>query len=368
MNNLWRYKRNNKPYIRIIFLILILLIVLAVVIKLSGIKPKNKVPIVVLKSITAEDAYKRGMDIINHVWEYNSAGNGNKQEESVIIPGYLKNINRTRVCGIPYCWGGYLSTDKSNSSYADNFDDAIKKGYTAGNVHCSGKYIERTAGLDCSGFVSAVFDLPDKCSTKTMYTCFDEISFSDLKPMDILNSEGKHCYVYLGKSQDGKGIITMEASVDRSIPASGKTLVRYRSSLQVKKSMLLEGYKAMRYKKLISPKNESFQDKYEYNNTPDMAAYIKKDLIYRGTIDYIEDKDYYFMKSTDKRKMVLEIDELSKTVEFSLTDLSGKELLKGNKPGKYSFNLTKGGALICFKQNQCEYRKNGKEGYAFILK
>ena len=173
-------------YIKLYLIIIILLIILFILANsMRKHSPKLNEP-KIIKSMTRSLAYNRGMDIINYVWEYSSYKNGVNENKEVELPTYLKNKETVKTSGIPYCWGGFLSLDISNKSGVKNFSDAINKGYTAGNVFCDGIYKDNTAGMDCAGFVSAVFMLPEKCSTQSLKQYFKEIDFNDLLPMDIM--------------------------------------------------------------------------------------------------------------------------------------------------------------------------------------
>jgi hypothetical protein len=140
---------------------------------------------IVIKKITRSETFKRGMDIINYIWEYDAVKNGSKYDINVTLPNYLKDVKKVKVLGLPYCWGGSTALDMSNRTDVNNFQDALKKGYTAGNVYCVGNYKYHTMGLDCSGFVCSVFKIPERCGTKDLYKYFNEIDINKLKPMDI---------------------------------------------------------------------------------------------------------------------------------------------------------------------------------------
>lgn len=73
----------------------------------------------------------------------------------------------------------------------NNFLQAINQGAFAGNVDITDgySYIPGTAGIDCSGFVQAVFNIDDyKISTSTMFDkYFKRIDLNSIKHMDILD-------------------------------------------------------------------------------------------------------------------------------------------------------------------------------------
>lgn len=160
----YKYKKNN--FIFIIFKIYLFIFVLSlIIIFILLLKPNEKSNVIDnIEKIKRSTAYKRGMEMINYTWQFDYLKNGINSEE-IIMPRYLKDGQL--VSGIPYCWGGYVSLDLSNQPQVKNFKDALQKGYIAGNINTSGGYKPLTAGLDCSGFVSAVYKLPQKHLQRT---------------------------------------------------------------------------------------------------------------------------------------------------------------------------------------------------------
>lgn len=158
----------RKLFVRLVIAIL-LLIFIFFLLKIE----KEKIQV---KKVTRQEAYKRAMEIINFVWEYQPKV---FNRDDIKLPNFLGN-ERKIVVGIPYCWGGYISVDISDRIDVKNFKDAIEKDYVPGNVLTEGGYKAKTAGLDCSGFVGAVYNLPEKVSTKTLKRYFKYISIKKL--------------------------------------------------------------------------------------------------------------------------------------------------------------------------------------------
>lgn len=119
-------------------------------------------------SMTRDEAEQRALSIINYQWTCNVSNR--KSISGVTIPDYLRNVTLPySAVGIPYCWGGFDSLDSSSQPGSWNdFLSAIAYGANAGNVNCSGGYKSGTAGLDCSGFVSAVIALGSHWPTTTL--------------------------------------------------------------------------------------------------------------------------------------------------------------------------------------------------------
>lgn len=258
-----KWKKYRKPKrkatvldsIIVYLVILLVLIIFSLVLKMicnnQIVKKSTPQKKVVIGDIKRSEAYERGMNIINYRWEFNPEKNGTKGNIEVELPNYLKNEKEAKFIGLPYCWGGYLSVDKSNVPDIENFQDAIDHGYTAGNVDCSGSYKKNTAGLDCSGFVCAVFNISEKTDTSNLKLYFNKIKRKNLKPMDILNCEKKHVFIFLKDSEDKKGIITMEATLGKNSKIGGRTVINYRSWDYINKGEDGKPYVAMRYKKII---------------------------------------------------------------------------------------------------------------------
>jgi hypothetical protein len=83
----------------------------------------------------------------------------------------------------------------------------------AGNVKTQGNYKANTAGLDCSGFVSAVWELSSKVGTyaiKDSRSLTEVITRSNLLVMDAaVNAD----HVVLKKGEDTGGLSTAEATL-----------------------------------------------------------------------------------------------------------------------------------------------------------
>lgn len=341
---------------------------------IKNIKPKTKITNkanptnqkVVINKISRSKAFKRGMDIINYVWNYNVNNNGIKNDKLIDLPNYLKGEKQITTSGLPYCWGGYLSLDKSGIFNIKNFQDSIKKGYTAGNVNCTGNYKSFTAGLDCSGFVCAVFNIPSKYGTGTLEKYFKNIDEKDLKPMDILDCKAEHVFIYLKETNDKKGILTMESSVNRYAQNSEKTNIYYRSWESIKKGVGGKPYVAMRYKGIVEDKVEGFKDSNEFNNETKYATLVKLNQKCKGYIDYADDIDYFRWNTDKNSKLILRLSSVPKYSNMYVINNIGKIILKVSKTGTYILNLAKG--TYYFKIVGVDFKFRSNEAYSFDLK
>ncbi|KHD37042.1 peptide-binding protein [Clostridium acetobutylicum] len=173
--------------------------------------------------ITRADAEQRALTMINLNWTYSKAKNGvlpSAYSGSITAPSQFRGIENVVATGIPYCWGGFDGLN--SSSYGESwtsFTDAVNKGAFVGNVKSSSYgHIPGTAGLDCSGFVQATFNIKDyKLSTSTIFNqYFTKIDIKDIKHMDILNLPGNHVVIFdkWGTRNGVNGAYTYEATPD----------------------------------------------------------------------------------------------------------------------------------------------------------
>ncbi|URZ04005.1 hypothetical protein CLROS_031010 [Clostridium felsineum] len=183
----------------------------------------NKIHAATQTPISRIEAEKRALDMINLKWTYYKSKNGivpSAYAGSITQPSQLSGVETVVTTGIPYCWGGFDSF--SSSSYNEpwtSFTDAVNKGAFIGNVKSSSYgHIPGTAGLDCSGFVQAAFNIKDyKLSTSTIFNqYFTKINLSDIKHMDILNAPGSHVVIFdkWGTRNGVSGAYTYEATPD----------------------------------------------------------------------------------------------------------------------------------------------------------
>ncbi len=176
-------------------------------------------------TILRSQVEKRALSMINLNWTYDSSKNftiAPNKVSYVTQPKQLIGKSVSVQTGIPYCWGGLdgLNSSSYNATWT-SFQDAIDKGAYAGNVKSAGLgYITGTAGLDCSGFVQAAYNIPGyKLSTSTLFDkYFVKINITDLKHMDIIDHPGDHVVIFdkWGTQNGIKGAFTYEATPDQT--------------------------------------------------------------------------------------------------------------------------------------------------------
>ena len=114
-------------------------------------------------------------------------------KQSCYLHKYTDPTSTYTVTNIPYCWGGYTLS----------FKNQIANGYYASNV-CTRSdgnnvgYISKTAGLDCSGFVSRIFKLGSHYGTSQLaeLSCFTKRSAkANVNKNDVLIAPGVHTLI-----------------------------------------------------------------------------------------------------------------------------------------------------------------------------
>ncbi|MDB6074983.1 MAG: hypothetical protein JWO89_2623 [Verrucomicrobiaceae bacterium] len=157
------------------------------------------------------------------------------------IPGWWVPGKETE--GVPYQWGGF--------STVEEFDAGVKAGKAAGDVYTDAKRTllddavsTEAVGIDCSGYISRLWKMPRSYSTRELPEFCNEISWSALKPGDILNTHNAHCLLFAG--WDDKKRIKLLA-YETGCPPSWRVL-SHAIDVEWLKSL---GYKAYRYRGML---------------------------------------------------------------------------------------------------------------------
>jgi hypothetical protein len=155
------------------------------------------------KPISRQEVITRAQTFCFHPWtckSQNLTASCAAGYKSVYVPGdYL---------GLPYDWGGYMTLFQ--------FDDGIKNGLGAGSYSDDG-VLSCTVGMDCSGFVSKVWDV-GHFGTSTISGTSSQIGASDVKPGDAFNVPGYHVILY-GGTISGNWPVFYEATTPSTIPS-----------------------------------------------------------------------------------------------------------------------------------------------------
>ena len=123
-----------------------------------------------------------------HAWAATSAN-----ETASCSDDYESDYSPGTYVGLPYDWGGYMSIEE--------FDAQIADGYGAGSHSWHGS-LECTAGVDCSGFLSMVWET-GHYSTSTLYGGASEIDWDSIERADAVNDAGSHVVLFTHINQDG---------------------------------------------------------------------------------------------------------------------------------------------------------------------
>ncbi len=174
------------------------------------------------------DANNLAWNYYQNSW-YCSYANYARSCPNNIRPRYITSYNRYYP-SVPYKWGGYHTISQFNSAMNDGKD--------AGDIETSAvSYC--TYGVDCSGFVSRLWQLGEKRSTYTIDN--SDIAFPITNEFvtlgDILNKPGSH--VVFVRYISGDGVQTWESTMSNSYD---RIVTMWRSWAN------LSGYKAYRYR------------------------------------------------------------------------------------------------------------------------
>ncbi|EDY17451.1 hypothetical protein CfE428DRAFT_4968 [Chthoniobacter flavus Ellin428] len=99
--------------------------------------------------------------------------------------------------GLPYKWGGFDTPE--------SFDAGVAAGKAAGDVYTIGKrrrgnaaVSDEAVGIDCSGFISRCWKLPEKYGTATLPGLCNALkSTDDLLPGDVMDAPNGHVVLFV---------------------------------------------------------------------------------------------------------------------------------------------------------------------------
>ncbi|MBQ4563925.1 MAG: hypothetical protein IJA58_05540 [Lachnospiraceae bacterium] len=174
---------------------------------------------------TRSEVLSRAEEMINYEWKVLSTHKDKVSgyENAIIIPTYILTAeNNTYVEGIPYCWGGYHGLAGERYQYQSFESVSGLTNMTAGNLYAyPDGLVWGTIGLDCVGFVMSAYDMAgSKLHSSDFVNIGEEVSFGNMKPMDILARNG-HVMLYGG--MEGDKCLTYEALGVESVPGGGRT-------------------------------------------------------------------------------------------------------------------------------------------------
>lgn len=140
-------------------------------------------------AIPREEVLDRAARYATHVWtateDNTDAVSCADDWESDYTPGTYT--------ALPYDWGGWVTIEE--------FDQQLADGYGVGSHSWHGS-LWCTTGVDCSGFVSQLWD-SGHYSTSTFYKTAWDIGWDELQRGDALNDPGSHMVLYTHTSEGG---------------------------------------------------------------------------------------------------------------------------------------------------------------------
>ncbi len=143
--------------------------------------------------------------------------------------------------GMAYKWGGF----DTPASY----DTGLRKGKAAGDVYTAEKRRKGgdavsgdAVGIDCSGFISRCWKLPQKHSTSTLASlCRPLPSAADLQPADIMNTAGGHVLLF---------VRWLDAEKTRALFYEAAPFSKTRAAERVIAEMVRDGYQPLRHRRI----------------------------------------------------------------------------------------------------------------------
>lgn len=180
-------------------------------------------------SLSRNSVLQRAQAMADYQWVLKSK-NENYSSANAKRPTYLVGKTGVTCTGIPYCWGGFFGMDRSSVSACKNYADALSQGYTAGDINTTGYYKGSTAGLDCSGFVSAAYGYTSKKGTSNFATIGKKVTSPSSMDFYVSTSDG-HIVLYAGVKTAGERYYTYEATT-----AGSEKAIKYSRSLEYLKT------------------------------------------------------------------------------------------------------------------------------------
>ncbi len=172
-------------------------------------------------ALSREEVWQRACAMAEYTWTLRKTHTlVSKSEPGVVLSREIEAIRKKNegvsgwkavMKGIPYCWGGFYALDVGFQG--NTFQKVIDKGYVAGNINAVDYYKYMTAGLDCSGYVSAALGFAKKQSTSGLNDIGSRVSRIDrLQQMDLFIHPGDHVIFFCGW-MDETTMLVAEAAV-----------------------------------------------------------------------------------------------------------------------------------------------------------
>ncbi|MDP2309620.1 MAG: MYXO-CTERM sorting domain-containing protein [Pseudomonadota bacterium] len=159
---------------------------------IAGLLIQLLVPLLVPEAhaIPRETVLDNAARYASHVW----ASSNDNQYAECTDGDYESDYPPGEYTGLPYDWGGYVTLDE--------FDEQIDDGYGAGSHSWHGS-LSCTTGVDCSGFVSMVWETGHYSTSTFADGPTSEISWSQVERGDAVNDAGSHVVLYTHETDGG---------------------------------------------------------------------------------------------------------------------------------------------------------------------
>jgi hypothetical protein len=205
------------------------------------------------ESVTRGEALKIAESYVNHRWSA-SAKNLRHGRDSAGIEVHTPDRSGgrgdpTADCwlldsenvGIAYKWGGFDTPER--------FDAGVRAGKAAGDVYTAEKRVKGGAsvsseavGIDCSGFVSRCWKLPEKHSTSMLFGISERLRSADaLQPADIMNTAEGHVLLF---------VRWLDPEKTRALFYEAAPFSKTRASEHRVAELTADGYQPLRYRRI----------------------------------------------------------------------------------------------------------------------
>lgn len=161
------------------------------------------------QTVTRAEALAIAESFVNHSWQASPANVRHGRDAAGVEihtpdragaraqPADAAWVVGAKNTGVPYKWGGFDTPEK--------FEAGLNKGKAAGDLYTSekrrlgGAAVSGDAvGIDCSGFVSRCWKLPQKHSTSMLAgICRKLTSPAELRPGDVMNTANGHVLLFV---------------------------------------------------------------------------------------------------------------------------------------------------------------------------
>lgn len=183
--------------------------------------------------LSREEVWQRACDMAEYTWTLRKTHTlVSKSEPGVVLPREIEAVRKKNegisgwkavIKGIPYCWGGFYALDTGFKG--NTFQKVIDNGYVAGNSNAVDYHKYMTAGLDCSGYVSAALGFTKKQSTSGLNDIGTKVkSIEKLQQMDLLIHPGDHVIFFCGFLDEATMLVAESAVREGKVSVHPKSI------------------------------------------------------------------------------------------------------------------------------------------------